>query len=160
MVGYRRFQRWLAESKPDVAFLQELKAPQEKFPEVAIRETGYGAVWHGQESWNGVAILARGLEPVEPRRGLPDVEEFSAFTGLRQPTEKRSITRAHVIAWRKHLESRALAPASIRGKLSALSALFDYLCERNAISGNPVDGVNRPMANNNEGCTRRSVPVQ
>ncbi len=54
-----------------------------------------------------------------------DVNEFSAFTGLRQPAELRSITRAHVIAWRKHLESRALAPASIRRKLSALSALFD-----------------------------------
>jgi exodeoxyribonuclease III len=63
--------RWLAESKPDVACLQELKAPQEKFPEAAIRAAGYGAVWHGQKSWNGVAILARGLEPIESRRGLP-----------------------------------------------------------------------------------------
>ncbi len=63
--------RWLTESKPDVACLQELKAPQEKFPEAALREAGYGAVWHGQKSWNGVAILARGLEPVESRRGLP-----------------------------------------------------------------------------------------
>jgi exodeoxyribonuclease-3 len=63
--------RWLAESKPDVACLQELKAPQEKFPEAAIREAGYGVVWHGQKSWNGVAILARGADPVESRRGLP-----------------------------------------------------------------------------------------
>src|ERR1700723_2132194 len=63
--------RWLAESKPDVACLQELKAPQEKFPEAAIREAGYGAIWHGQKSWNGVAILARGADPVESRRGLP-----------------------------------------------------------------------------------------
>ncbi len=62
---------WLADTKPDVACLQELKAPQEKFPEAAIREAGYGAIWHGQKSWNGVAILARGLEPVESRRGLP-----------------------------------------------------------------------------------------
>jgi exonuclease III len=52
--------RWLAESKPDVAFLQELKAPREKLPEAAIREAGYGVIWHGQKSWNGVAILARG----------------------------------------------------------------------------------------------------
>jgi integrase/recombinase XerD len=58
-----------------------------------------------------------------------------------------------VIAWRKHLESRELAPSSIRRKLSALSALFDYLCERNAVAGNPVDGVKRPMSNNNEGST-------
>src|SRR6202163_4601749 len=63
--------RWLAEAKPDVACLQELKAPQDKFPQAAIREAGYRAVWHGQKSWNGVAILARGAEPVETRRGLP-----------------------------------------------------------------------------------------
>ncbi|MGH7778706.1 MAG: exodeoxyribonuclease III [Candidatus Binataceae bacterium] len=63
--------RWLAEFKPDVACLQELKAPQEKFPEAAIRDAGYGAIWHGQKSWNGVAILARGVAPVERRRGLP-----------------------------------------------------------------------------------------
>jgi exodeoxyribonuclease-3 len=63
--------RWLAESKPDVACLQELKAPQEKFPESAVREAGYGIIWHGQKSWNGVAILARGAEPVEIRRVLP-----------------------------------------------------------------------------------------
>jgi exodeoxyribonuclease III len=63
--------RWLAESKPDVACLQELKAPQEKFPEAAIREAGYSAIWHGQKSWNGVAILARSHDPVEIRRALP-----------------------------------------------------------------------------------------
>jgi len=63
--------RWLAESKPDIACLQELKAPQEKFPEAAIREAGYGAIWQGQKSWNGVAILARGADPMEIRRGLP-----------------------------------------------------------------------------------------
>ena len=63
--------RWLEEAQPDVACLQELKAPQEKFPEAAIREAGYGAIWHGQKSWNGVAILARGCDPLETRRGLP-----------------------------------------------------------------------------------------
>jgi exodeoxyribonuclease-3 len=63
--------RWLQESAPDVVCLQELKAPREKFPEAAIREAGYGAIWHGQKSWNGVAILARGVDPVETRRGLP-----------------------------------------------------------------------------------------
>ena len=63
--------RWLAEAKPDVVCLQELKAPQEKFPAVAIRDAGYGAIWQGQKSWNGVAILARGKDPVETRRGLP-----------------------------------------------------------------------------------------
>jgi exodeoxyribonuclease-3 len=63
--------RWLAEAQPDVACLQELKAPQDKFPEAAIREAGYGAIWHGQKSWTGVAILARDAEPHEVQRGLP-----------------------------------------------------------------------------------------
>jgi exodeoxyribonuclease-3 len=63
--------RWLAESRPDVVCLQELKAPQEKFPETAIRDAGYGVIWHGQKSWNGVAILVRGADPVELRRVLP-----------------------------------------------------------------------------------------
>jgi exodeoxyribonuclease III len=63
--------RWLQEARPDVACLQELKAPDEKFPKDAIAAAGYGAIWHGQKSWNGVAILARGCQPVETRRGLP-----------------------------------------------------------------------------------------
>jgi len=61
---------WLAETRPDVVCLQELKAPQEKFPEAAINEAGYQAIWHGQKSWNGVAILARGQMPLETGRGL------------------------------------------------------------------------------------------
>ena len=63
--------RWLADAKPDVVCLQELKSPQEKFPEFAIRDAGYSAVWKGQPRWNGVAILARGADPVETRRHLP-----------------------------------------------------------------------------------------
>jgi exodeoxyribonuclease III len=65
------FLRWLNEKTPDIVCLQELKAPQENFPEAAIRDAGYGVIWHGQKSWNGVAILARGAEPVEIRRALP-----------------------------------------------------------------------------------------
>jgi exodeoxyribonuclease-3 len=63
--------RWLEQAQPDVACLQELKSPDEKFPIAAIRNVGYGAIWHGQKAWNGVAILARGCDPVETRRGLP-----------------------------------------------------------------------------------------
>jgi exodeoxyribonuclease-3 len=63
--------RWLGETKPDVVCLQELKAADEKFPEPAIREAGYRAVWHGQKGWNGVAILSRSRAPMETRRGLP-----------------------------------------------------------------------------------------
>src|SRR6202158_4173808 len=62
---------WLEKAAPEVVCLQELKAPDERFPFDAIRAAGYGAIWHGQKSWNGVAILARGAEPVETRRGLP-----------------------------------------------------------------------------------------
>jgi len=62
--------RWLEQTRPDVACLQELKAPQEKFPEAAIAEVGYGAIWHGQKSWNGVAILTRGGKARETHRGL------------------------------------------------------------------------------------------
>ena len=63
--------RWLEEYRPDIACLQELKAPDEKFPEQAIRALGYDVVWHGQKSWNGVAILSRVGEIHESRRGLP-----------------------------------------------------------------------------------------
>ena len=63
--------RWLGQAVPDVVCLQELKAPQDKFPEAALREAGYGVIWHGQKSWNGVAILARSRDPLETRRGLP-----------------------------------------------------------------------------------------
>jgi exodeoxyribonuclease-3 len=63
--------RWLEQTQPDIVCLQELKAPQDRFPEAPLRAAGYGAVWHGQKSWNGVAILARHATPRETRRGLP-----------------------------------------------------------------------------------------
>jgi len=63
--------RWLTEAQPDIVCLQELKSPDERFPRRDIEKAGYGAIWHGQKSWNGVAILARGSDPVETRRGLP-----------------------------------------------------------------------------------------
>src|SRR5262250_2982156 len=78
---------------------------------------------------------------------------FIAFTALQDYMRLRSVGRSHIIAWRKDMERRGLAPATIRRKLSALSSLFDYLCERNAVAGNPVDGVKRPAANGNEGST-------
>ena len=68
-------QRWLEEYKPDIACLQELKAPHEKFPEQAIKDSGYNAIWHGQKSWNGVAILSRIGEPEEIRRILPGADD-------------------------------------------------------------------------------------
>jgi exodeoxyribonuclease III len=67
----QRLLEWLAKESPDVACLQELKAPDEAFPALAVRAAGYEAIWHGQRSWNGVAILAKGAKPTEIRRGLP-----------------------------------------------------------------------------------------
>jgi len=63
--------QWLGETKPHVVCLQELKVTQEKFPAQAIRDAGYGCIWHGQSRWNGVAILARGVTPNERTRVLP-----------------------------------------------------------------------------------------
>ena len=69
--------RWLKESKPDVVCLQELKAPHDKFPLKAIKDAGYKAIWLGQKSWNGVAILSRNGELQEVRRALPGDPEDS-----------------------------------------------------------------------------------
>jgi len=72
-----RLLEYLAEAQPDVVCLQELKASDETFPAADIEALGYGAVWHGQKSWNGVAVLAKGATPVERQRGLggePDDE--------------------------------------------------------------------------------------
>ena len=67
-----RLLEWLDEAKPDVVCLQELRIYHEEFPVDAIRDAGYGALWQGQKPrYNGVAILARGAQPVEIRRGLP-----------------------------------------------------------------------------------------
>ena len=65
----------------------------------------------------------------------------------------RQVTRAHLIAWRKDLERRGLAPSSIRRKLAAVASFFGHLCEVNAVSHNPVRGVKRPKAENNQGKT-------
>jgi len=63
--------RWLRKSSPDIVCLQELKAPEDRFPTSDLKKAGYSAIWHGQKAWNGVAILAKGQTPVEKRRGLP-----------------------------------------------------------------------------------------
>lgn len=82
-----------------------------------------------------------------------DVHDFSRFVGIQRAEEFRIVTRAHVIAWRDELKKRELAPATIRRKLSAIGSLLDYLCEKNAVTHNPVKGVRRPKADNNEGKT-------
>jgi site-specific recombinase XerD len=76
-----------------------------------------------------------------------------AFIGIRQPDEFRVVMCAHVLAWSNDLETRALSGATIRRKLAALSSLFEYLCEANAVAGNPVKGVKRPRVDSQEGKT-------
>ena len=80
-----------------------------------------------------------------------DVRDFMKFAGIREPQEFRVVTRSHLIAWRKLLESRNLAAATIRRKLSAVASLFDHLCESNAVTHNPCDGVKRPNLGSNDG---------
>ena len=92
------------------------------------------------------------IENANTRRAYRnDLKDFMSFAGLRQAEEFRLVKRAHLIAWRKQLEGRALEPSTIRRKLSAIASLFDHLCEANAVSHNPADGVRRPSEGANEG---------
>jgi exodeoxyribonuclease-3 len=63
--------QWLRSARPDIVSLQELKSTDQEFPAAALAKAGYGAVWRGQRTWNGVAILARNAEPVLVRTALP-----------------------------------------------------------------------------------------
>lgn len=91
--------------------------------------------------------------PQTRRAYQADLAEFMTFTGIDRPEQFRIVTRAHLLAWRRDLERRSLAGATIRRKLAALSSLFDYLCEVNAVDGNPVMGVKRPKMASQEGKT-------
>ncbi|MBV8935453.1 MAG: site-specific integrase, partial [Alphaproteobacteria bacterium] len=87
------------------------------------------------------------------------VKDFMLFAGIRRPEEFRVVTRAHIIAWRDDLGTRLTRrgqpwnDASIRHRLAALASLFEYLCERNAVTHNVVKGVERPKAESGEGKT-------
>ncbi len=81
------------------------------------------------------------------------VKDFMRFAGIRRPEEFRIVTRAHLIAWRDELRRRELGGATIRHRLAALASLFEYLCEKNAVTHNPVKGVERPRTESGEGKT-------
>jgi site-specific recombinase XerC len=132
------------------------EAKHEESLEMAL-ETGEGRRL-GRAEFQGLSDMPPELEwfanldnPRTRRAYRNDVKEFTAFAGVEHPEEMRRVTRAHLIAWRKDLERRGLAPSSIRRKLAAVAALFDHLCEVNAVSHNPVRGVKRPKAEGNEG---------
>jgi site-specific recombinase XerD len=82
-----------------------------------------------------------------------DIHEFMGFVGIKTPEAFRTLTRAHVLAWRKDLEGRELSGTTIRRKLAALSSLFEHLCDANAVTHNPVKGVKRPKVESYEGKT-------
>ncbi|MGZ4954152.1 MAG: tyrosine-type recombinase/integrase [Methylobacter sp.] len=81
------------------------------------------------------------------------IQDFMLFTGIAKPDEFRIVTRAHVIAWRDDLINRARTGSTVRHRLAALASLFDYLCEKNAVTHNPVKGVKRPKIDSQEGRT-------
>ena len=81
------------------------------------------------------------------------VKDFMRFAGIARPEEFRAVTRAHIIAWRDELARRGLGGATIRNRLAPLASLFEYLCEKNAVTHNPVKGVERPRAESGEGKT-------
>ena len=81
------------------------------------------------------------------------VRDFMQFAGIRRPEEFRAVTRAHIIAWRDDLVRRGLGGSTTRHRLASLASLFEYLCERNAVTHNPVKGVERPKTESGEGKT-------
>ena len=81
------------------------------------------------------------------------VRDFMRFTGIARPEEFRTVTRAHIIAWRDDLVRRGLGGSTIRHRLASLASLFEYLCEKNAVTHNPVKGVERPKTESGEGKT-------
>src|SRR3954453_22112755 len=81
------------------------------------------------------------------------VKDFMRFTGIVRPEEFRIITRAHVIAWRDDLVRRGLGGSTIRNRLASIASLFEYLCEKNAVTHNPIKGVERPKSESGEGKT-------
>src|SRR5690349_24188392 len=81
------------------------------------------------------------------------IQDFMDFTGIGRPEEFRAVTRAHVIAWRDDLAKRELGGSTVRHRLAALSSLFEHLCEKNAVTHNPVKGVKRPRTESGEGKT-------
>jgi site-specific recombinase XerD len=98
-----------------------------------------------------VEWFANLTNPNTRRAYKADVRGFMAFLGLTQPDEVRRVTRAHVLAWRKQIGGHA--PATVRRKLAAVSSLFDYLCNANAVAANPASGVERPKEGANQGKT-------
>lgn len=100
------------------------------------------------------ALWFANLDSAQTRRAYEgDIRAFMRFAGIVQPNEFRVVARGHVLAWRADLEQQGLAGATIRRKLAALASLYEYLCNNNAVTHNPVKGVKRPSVDSYEGKT-------
>jgi integrase/recombinase XerD len=96
----------------------------------------------------------RNLSNPSTRRAYENaIRDFLRFTGIGRPEEFRTVTRAHIITWRDELSQRGLGGSTIRHRLASLASLFEYLCEKNAVTHNPVKGVERPRTESGEGKT-------
>ncbi|MEZ5653738.1 MAG: tyrosine-type recombinase/integrase [Burkholderiaceae bacterium] len=94
------------------------------------------------------------IDSAQTRRAYRnDIREFMAFIGITSSGQFRRVTRSHIIAWRRDLEVRSMAGSTIRRKLAALSSLFEFLCDANAVHMNPVKGVKRPRVESYTGKT-------
>ena len=135
--------------------MTEIKKPQDLVPSSpASSRTLTAAEFHRLAQMPAEAEWFANIANDNTRRAYRnDVREFMGFVGIVTPEEFRLVSRAHVLAWRADLERRQLAGSTLRRKLSALSSLFEYLCEANAILTNPVDGVKRPPIESHEGAT-------
>ena len=89
--------------------------------------------------------------PNTKRAYRADIGDFMQFLGIQDASMLRLVKRAHVLAWRKTFDDRQLEPATVRRKIAAVSSLFNFLCDANAVDGNPADGVKRPNVGANEG---------
>ena len=126
----------------------------------AVRAPSAGGGLLTQEAFQCLAEVPPEVEwfanlasPATRRAYETALQDFQSFVGLQQVEEFRVVTRAHVIAWRDDLVGRALSGATVRHRLAALSSLFEYLCDRNAVTHNPVKGVRRPPIETYEGKT-------
>ena len=128
--------------------------------ELVVRPAGAGGALLTQEAFQRLAEVPPEVEwfanltsPATRRAYETALQDFQGFVGLQRVEEFRVVTRAHVIAWRDDLVGRALSGATVRHRLAALSSLFEYLCDRNAVTHNPVKGVRRPPIETYEGKT-------
>ena len=131
-----------------------MSTPKDLVPPAASSRTLTAPEFHQLAQVPPAAEWFANISSLNTRRAYRnDLQEFMAFVGITSPEEFRLVSRAHVLAWREDLERRKLAGSTLRRKLAALSSLFEYLCERNAVTTNPVDGVKRPKVETYEGKT-------